>query len=380
LLRKAGDPTAIPELARIYQEEDDPVVREAASDALRFFAKQEKSGGGGSSALRNVSVLLVISLVALVALNVVTRMGSASDDTDEADVTATPTAATVPTDRDILMTNYTLRLFEALDDINAMRTDWANGAGALTCEVTLKRPQPFIVQEIDRQTYPDITFVDDYNQALTDLQTVTAEYDAACASPELGTEEQRTAAEASLTSIESQLTIVADAMSTASESPVATIAPPTPVPTATFDVTLTPSPTATVTLVPTLNPEVSTVVRELDRRISNTETELNSLINNKWLIVQAGGVSQFGCTGASFADPYDGASEQVLTDEPDLEAIIVVLNEALIAAQASADLYATNCTNGTLNATIIDQGLGQAVTALSNIELAKSELERLYPQ
>jgi hypothetical protein len=262
-----------------------------------------------------------------------------------------------------------------------MRTDWANGAGSLTCEATLKRPQPFIVQDIDRQTYPDITFVDDFNQALTDLQAVTADYDAACDSPELGTEEQRTAAEASLTDIDNLLnTVVAIALNEATVNPVATIAPPTPVPTATFDVTLTPSPTATVTLVPTLNPNVAPTVRELDRRISNTETELNSLINNKWLIVQAGGVSQFGCTGANFNDPYSEASEELLTQEPDLEAIIVVLNEALVAAQASADLYATNCNNGTLNATIIDQGLGQAVAALSNIELAKSELERLYPQ
>ena len=381
-LGKLGDHEAIPELVRVYQQEDDLVVQEAAENALRRLGKEDGGGGGGSSGLRNLAVLLVISLVVLIALNVVTRMSS-SDDADATEV-AVATQAADPTNRDILLTDYAIRLINALDDVTALREEWTPGAGALACTATLNRPETFVVQDIDRQTYPDIAFVDDYNMALTTLQTVTADWDAACASEEKGTEEQRTAAFANLDIVQGQLDAVAVAINEATVNPAPTTSGPTAVPAATLSVTLTSAPTVpptvppTPTPRPTISPELGEVIRDLDRIIGNTETELNSLINNKWLFLERGEVSPFGCSGASLDGVYMDASEELLASQEDLAAIITILNEALTSAQASSELYATNCTAGTINATIIANGLEQAQSSFSSIQLAKSEIDRLY--
>jgi CSLREA domain-containing protein len=131
----------------------------------------------------------------------------------------------------------------------------------------------------------------------------------------------------------------------------------------------------------TRNPELETemIMRDLNRIISNTESELNALINSKWMPWQSGEPSPFGCAASTFDNPYTGASAELLAQESDLGNIIQMINGALMTAQESADLYKTHCDANTLNQAVIADGLTLAENALENLQLARSELLALNP-
>jgi hypothetical protein len=168
-------------------------------------------------------------------------------------------------------------------------------------------------------------------------------------------------------------------------NPAPTVAPPTVAATATSDApptseaTLEPTTPPEPTIVPTRNPEVDPVLRALERIIGNAESELNVLINSKWMPWQRGEQSPFFCNASTFDDPYTGASADLLAQEPNLGDIIQKLNGGLMTAQGSADLYKTNCDANALNQALIADGIAQAQVALTDIQSAKADLERLYP-
>ena len=373
-LQKLGDPAAITDLTGVYRNDNDAVVKAAAADALRHFARKE-GGGGGSSGLRNLALLLTLSLVVLIGLNVMARMGAAEDDDSETEVTP----QTEPSDRDMLLEGYLNHWGAATADMTALRGEWSADDETLPCTAELNRPESLIVQEIDRQTYPDIAFVDEFNAALTDLQNVTADWDAACASGEAVTESQVTSAASTLSVIEGVLNEVAPAISNAMANPAATNPPPTSAATATSEASPTPEATLEPTAAPTRNPALDPVLRDLERIISNTESELNALINSKWRPWQDGNPSPFGCAATTFDEPYTGASADLLAQETELSGIIETINNALTTAQGSADLYKTRCDANTLNQALIADGIAQAESALASIQSARDELNRLYP-
>jgi len=376
-LGKLGNPESITELVALYEQiDEDPRVREAAKKALRRFANQES--GGGSPLLRNLGGLLVVTFVVLLVLNVVLRLGGGGGE---------PATVVLPTPvpREDLIAQSNMVLLAAAGDIQLLRDEWGAGAGLLPCTAQLQRPQAMALTPLERAVYPDFTFVDNLRATLVMLDNVANAWAIACDSPEKGTETQVQNALSALNDVETRLNELGFAIFEVEQNPAATIDPAsltvepptsTPAPTNTAAATAPPTATATITNTPapTLDPNL---MRDLDRIVANTTTEVGALLNQRWIPVQDGGASPFGCSGVRIEADYPPASPELAANEPDLAGAIEVLNAALGLARSSASSYETNCLNSTMNPTIIAAGIADAEQALETLDLAKQVLDDL---
>lgn len=361
-LGELGDPQALPSLALVYEEDDNKQVRDAAAKALKKFAAKE----GGKSRLKPLIPLLSLSLIALVVLNVLIWGAGLGQPTEA----STPTPIPTPSEYTDLFTTVENDVFLALDDINALRAQWSAGAGNLTCEgVTLKSPSHAGVAEVDQFVYGNLGFVRDLDFALTRLAAMGSAWQAACASPEKGTVEQAEYALGILSEIEISLAPIAEAIFAAQSAPqptqdpaAFTPMPQTPLPTLTL--TPSPSPTITNTPRPTIDP---TVLGELQTLVANNQSEIASLLEARWKVVQVGDISGFGCRGVMISDNYTSAPPELLAQEPDLAAAIDILNTALDLARQSNVAYEDRCQNNTFTQTNTDGWVTETQKALDSL-------------
>lgn len=378
-LAKLGNPEAIVGLVNVYHRPDeDKQVREAAAKALRVFAAQEaraNRSGESSKLLRFITVGLTFSLVVLVLLNVALRMGG-GDGTPSA--TAEAAANPTPSNRDELLTRYAMHLVQAQEVVTELTSEWNAGAGKLPCGQTSPMPPAAPLSAVDQATFPDFGFVTDLNLALAMLQTVLNDWQLACQSAEKGTAEQASSALQRLRDVQDVLNQVAAAIDEATFNPMPTVGPsstPTPnvtatpnaSPTPTIVLTATQTPTITPTPAPTVDP---TILRDLERLVGNGQVAMNTLLNDRWLVVQEGGQSAFGCSVSPIDADYTTAPPELLVNEPDLAETINLINQALAWARSSSQAYQTACQNNRLTAEVISQGITEAQQALSNFELA----------
>ncbi|HLA44712.1 MAG TPA: HEAT repeat domain-containing protein [Aggregatilineales bacterium] len=378
-LGKHGNPEAIIELSSVYRQEDeDQKVRDAAGKALRQFAAQASPP---PRALRILVSLLTLSFMVLVAGNVVLRLGGVEGETE--DVTAEFTDVPVAS-REALLDRLTQDIVANLGAINTLREDYNLGAGKLSCNTeVVKQPAEFTFSEAERLTYSDIAIVvDEMNRAYGFVNDAYLFWDSACAGAAKGTEGEISAGLDALSQGETILITAVDALTYLQENPpVESTSTPeaveetpasaeTPTPAVTDTPAATPSPT--VTPMPTVDP---TVLRDLERRISNGETAMNSLLNNNWLRVQSGEQSPFGCSVSPIDDDLTDVDPALLAAEPDLATAITDVNTALALARQSSTAYNTGCLNSSLTPAVISQGIADAQAALNAFQSAGSIVE-----
>lgn len=362
-LAKLGDPNAITELARVYGTDDeDPKVKQAAESALLKFARQESGPSGGNSTMRFLSIGLGVSLVVLILLNVVLRLsGGSDDDTAEAGPSPVPTVGALPRAE---MLDYLANsvVVPSLENINTLRTEVTTETGTPACTAIIETLPVTEVLPAMRTNYPDVvSIIEEMNLAVDAINGVQTTWTSACA----GEAVDLTSADALLAGAEEIITEVATDIVNAQQNPP-TLAVPTETP--------TPTPTNTPTYTPTPRPTVDpTVMSALKRIVDGAIAEMNSLVNNKWTPVQDGGVSPFGCSITSLGEDYV-LPEDVAVAEPDLTALVVILNENLAKARASNQSYETNCLNNNLTPEIISQGLTDAQNALDTLTLLQETL------
>jgi hypothetical protein len=353
-LAKLGNPRAIVELVKVYQDDyEEPEVKQAAEDALRVFAEMEQGGsrrkGGGSCVLRGLSSLLALTLLLLIAGNVFLRMGSANEDT-----TPTPNGTEVAlrnatlSPRDVLLNRLTSEvMLPGLNDINSLRAEWSAGAGNLPCTAQPSRISSVPFSAVDRNAYADIaTIVDNMGKALAEIALVTHSWDTACATPEKGTAEQVGIALEKLKTAETLLTQAANDLMVAQSIPT-----PEPSP-------LPPTP------VPTIDPNILTEIETLAQGGKRSTT---SLVNDRWIPVQNGERSPFGCSPPPPVGEDYQFTNELFASDPKLAEAIFELNQGLPLARRSIETYVNNCPNN-LTADIITQGLADGNQALIHFE------------
>src|SRR5690606_19821430 len=143
-----GDPQALPELSRVYREDDNKQVREAAAKALKQFAAKE--GGAKRSFLKPLVPLLSLSLLLLLVLNGLIWGAGIGRPVEP----STPTPIPTPWAYNDLFATLQNDVIFALDDINTVGEQWNAGAGNLNCEgVTLQSPPSCGVSEVDQYVY-----------------------------------------------------------------------------------------------------------------------------------------------------------------------------------------------------------------------------------
>jgi hypothetical protein len=339
-LAKRGNPEAIRELVRIYENDENKQVKAAAAKALKKFAAQE---GSGSSFLKPLVPLMTLSLVALLLLNVVLRVGIGGGE----EAAATPTIIPTPVVRDELILHLTDALLAATDDVEKLRAEWNAGAGNLPCTAQLSNTTASGTTLVEQFVYPDLKFVADFDWALVRLNGMRSVWQTACASTEKGTEEQAAYALSNLDGIGASLLTIADALFAAQGNPVPTLDPtaytpfaPTPFPSMT--VTPSPEPTITNTPAPTIDP---TVLTEFGRLARNQLAEADSLMNTRWVPIRDGGTSAFGCRGVTIGTPYTTAPPELLSREPDLAEAIRLYNGTLELLKQASDAFEAACQN-----------------------------------
>jgi hypothetical protein len=108
----------------------------------------------------------------------------------------------------------------------------------------------------------------------------------------------------------------------------------------------------------------------LVRLVNNTKSSLNALVDSRWLIVQAGGTSAFGCGVDRIESDYTGAPEALLVREPDLAQTIQLINESLALARQTTEAYQSACRTNSYTPELIAQGIQDAQIALANLDIA----------
>jgi hypothetical protein len=92
--------------------------------------------------------------------------------------------------------------------------------------------------------------------------------------------------------------------------------------------------------------------------------------------VRDGGVSPFGCAGATFElEDFTQAPPDLLQAEPELAAAITLVNEALGLARQSNQAYIDNCQNQSFSVPIIESGIAQADQAIERLLLAQEAIQ-----
>ncbi len=393
---KLGDPEAIPHLSRVYQRlgEDEKVVA-AAEKALRKFVKQMPDAPGTSRGIlsakfaRTLAMGLTASLVVLLLLNVLLRMGGGDDET-QAEVIEPTKIQTEPTNREDLLVSYETLFQNMLSNFNFMRTEWGGQLGQLGCDETQVKPmQETPLADIDRVTYPDFDpFVSALNGIVSRLQIVMDSWRTACGGTR-GTFDEFNTANDSLNEIETLFENVATLISLARTNPAPTVGPTatlTPVPTNTLQATNTPVPDApTATPEPTLTPSITPtpaptidpgVFSDITRRVENAISAAEQIKAGYWEPVQRDGSLPFGCNfTAQLPDLYP-EDDAVFTNQPEFLQAVQLFNLGMGFLQTSVDSFTTKCIGGGVQAAVT-QGIADADSALSNLTQAKTILDTL---
>lgn len=370
-LQQLGDPSAITELSKVYQNPtEDAKVREAAAKTLRYFAVKE-GGGGGSKLLRNFNVLLGLLLVVLIGLNAATMLSG------------DPPLVATPIPRETLVAIYESPLFPALSNVEALRGEYQTTGETLPCTGTLQAiPVVPTLTPLDAYVYPDLGASSDLASALDLLNFVTQDWQTACQSGGVPQNPPSVYLDA-LTQIEGFLTTASGAIAEAKANPAPTNPPPadgkvpnspTPAPTDGPSPTPTITPTPTNTPLPTIDPPI---LSRLAAIVTGTTQELESLKTNRWEFAQTGANSPFGCAGANIElEDFTQAPDALLQAEPDLATAVILVNEALALARASNQAYVDNCQNQSFNTPIVEGGIAQADQALEKLTLAQAVIEQ----
>lgn len=218
-LARLADPTAIPAIVRLYNDPDEvPAVKKAATQALEKFGSMVPSSGQ-STWPRYASIGLSLSLVVLLLLNVVLRLGGGDEET----VTPTPSG---PSDRAALIAEYQTLLADAKADAATLREQWRE-SGQLNCSVTLKRPKEQPLSAVDQAVFPDFGFVIQLNQAIFQLNNVPLlRFDQECDAGTNGSNENAIASSKTLDSIDALLLTAEDQLNRAVTNPLPTLLPP----------------------------------------------------------------------------------------------------------------------------------------------------------
>jgi hypothetical protein len=215
---------AIPTLLELYQNPlEDKKVKTAAAHALTTFGKLIPAEWGTASRLRYAAIGLAVSLVILIGLNVVLRLGGGEEPT------APPVEA--PADRAALLAQYQTLYERTFADYQAMRQEWDLGPGNLTCSATLNRSKELPLRKIDKEAFPDFApFVDPLNLAITILNSFPIRFwDQACEDDSKGTMDQALSSSDELKKVENFLNTAKTALDNATNNPLPTRGPsPTP--------------------------------------------------------------------------------------------------------------------------------------------------------
>lgn len=168
-LAKMGDPAVIPALVKVYRNtNEDKKVKAAAGKAIKQYAKNAPKRAPGRG-LRIAMGMMTVSLIALIAANLLLGGGDDNGETDSTDNTPTEDVQVV----------YTELLANARADLVAMQTEWTSNP--LPCTATLNRAQPRPLTEEPPSERFDEFVVVPLNDALERLINVATLWDSACA-------------------------------------------------------------------------------------------------------------------------------------------------------------------------------------------------------
>ncbi len=399
-LGKRGYPESIPHLVRVYERfGEDEKVREAAKKALEQFVNKMPSKPGtprrrlSTATARRFVIGLSASLVILLLLNVVLRVGGGEDSENvEAEVIVPTATPSTPTPRDELLTAYETLYQNMQANFAAMRTEWGTGTvGNLPCAAQIQPMESRPLAEIDRITYPDFDVALDVEIARAKLDVVVERWTLQCSKAEgqRGTLDDFNKSNDGLNALESDLQALGIALAEVRNNPAPTIGPtvtltplPTdtvPAPTATPVFTETPAPpTATATLTPTitLTPEptidpnvFNEVIKQLDLGLAASQR----LNENYWFRIRDGQRLDFGCSfGVNMPKQYEVAPA-LTAQHPELGQAVQLLNEGVVLLEQSLNSFSTSCQSGNYNG-VIDTGISNATQAYLNFEQAKNLL------
>ncbi len=382
VLAKLGDPSAIPALAKVYENDENKRVKEEAKKALTEFRAIEmtaKAAPAGRSPLKVVRILLLLSLIGLIAGNVVVQSGVLEKEEQKTVYTAS--------NRQALIQQVTASLFEIRQDADALKEEWGKigtEGGTLDCNRTFNRPRPMVLGNVDRYTYPDIATLlsERYQYALSILDISFTQWDEFCrpnnplppgVSDSISNSER-------LNTILASLDALQDSMNTVTNNPVPTRDPefccaipsdgssgsaggatPLPVATPVPDVNATPLP----------NVDYTTHILALEALLNSAELGLNDLLA-RYASIQTTGFAD--CNNPPVVDaPYALPADQ--SGDALLDQAVVLVNSGLNSLKQSVDLFIANCTRNPQTA--LQQGVAPANTASSQFTQAREMINSL---
>jgi hypothetical protein len=380
---KLRDPEAILVLKIIYEEDPDPLVQAEAAEVLTNFRRiqrereAERSGrkskgtGLGWRLLRSILLLIFVGLLILNGLFF--WANGREEESDGEDIVIDGNRGiTDSSGREEIVVALDQSLTDLNNDALALQNEWqkVEAGNSGDCTITLNRPQPLELSEIQITQYPDIGQVvtdisGDYLFSYSRLQNITGFWDTYCG-------EATPNNEAYLGNVELLRTdvIIPAANVRANILPslqAATTAPTIgPSPTNTLPPTETPVPTATLTLEPLANVRYEEHLSALERTLQNNRSALE-FIRDKWNPDTRGRpICGIGTLGAAYTLPLDQQGD------PDLDEAVLMVESALNDAGAADRLFNENCTNNTLN---LDPNLDPTLTGLNLINGALSKFD-----
>lgn len=428
-LGESGSPKAIMALRRAYQQDADKSIREAAAYALGQFKMLDESiernpgedvmdalgrpenawivelleditlngggenltgTGGGTSPvwMKRLMLVLGLTLVFLIAFNILGLLGGGDDDGGQsvAEIGVSEDDPAYPALRELAVLRERAASVQA--DAGALRGEFAAAAGGpLACAATLNRTQAYIITPEIGGYHPDFASIAiRLNASLNIVNRVLETYDSACSTG--------TAVDAgAVTEAESLLATVIDSdmpelirliegtrADLLAEPPQPTAAPdlPTSAPMAT-EFVATAAPTEIVeTAIPT---SVLVTHRSQLLGIINRVTELRGplgILNQYWQDVQVAGET-FGCRQIvpALPEPYTDITPEVAAAYPELQQAANEINDIGLALLESGWTAFTNaCQQGTLTEQL-QTGLITVQTIQDAFDNARARLEGL---
>ncbi|MBN1565004.1 MAG: HEAT repeat domain-containing protein [Anaerolineae bacterium] len=388
------DPEAIPLLRKVYLEDQDEHVREAAQNGLARFKARQTGQSVRQFPLSDRVLTMILGALTLVftitlGLNIVGMLGNDDDDgpSDE------PVEVFNPTDRNVLVGQIQERLQEAQTLVGVL-AQLQSDPNNMTCDPANQVPLPLAFSEMDQKTYPDLALLaNKFDASLNSLTASLVLLNQACTDPNVRTAKVIEAgswleqANLQLIEVESLLqnaiinpaaTVGPTITPLPSRTPIPTVTntaePPTITPTATAtplesstptatstpeaSATPLPTPTATATLPFPTNLDYTTVLRDLSTRyavMSDLKSPYGIGILDQWQNIQTNSEAPTNCeTLQAWPEVYSLPPNQLTilndptVDDPMLKQAIQLQVEGMALALKAREAFERDCPLGVL--------------------------------